>query len=680
MKGDRPSRVASLIRGIWRVVVAHPWLILSFLAAAPFVPGAITFLRAGIPDILFDGDGGASELRMLQAARGLQMVGPYSRFLWSHPGPAFFYMALPFYAVAGERGPAINLAVLAMNCAAALGLVLAAWRLRGVVFAAIAAALLAAYEMVGVPFPLSGEWNPMVPILPLALLSLLCTRLATGSLAAMPVAAFVASAVLQTHVGFTPVAVFLFATGSALYVARAIVNRPAPLLLWRRRCWAVGASALLLGMVWVLPIYQNVTGNPGNLTELWRFFREPHLPEHTWGEAIDTVERQLAVMPAAFVGLVDGHLPSVGAALARVLAIGQVVALLAALAFSIHRRDYTCVIFAVIVLGEIMVALSAVRAIRGEINDYLVTWISVLGLLSFIAIGATAISITPKRVTAPQARNAALATSALLVLLAVRAGGDKAMFRDRDTDLEQLAAAVTQYLRRAAVARPIVTIVSHDRWPHAVGIVLALAKQSIPVSVTPDWLFLFGPAFAGPSDPEGSDHALLLIGDRLLPDRLQGCSDCVFVGAAGETVVYLQPASETARRRRRGPGRVLSAKGASGDTARAADGVVPEEGAPWDSSQSVILGSTDSFLEIAVPPGPLGGIFISAEGNDSYGVRCVHNDGTSSPLPTIAGNRGGGMRTETVFTAAVTGCRSVVVSPLKGDGLYSVGEVGFIDP
>ena len=49
-------------------------------ALVPFVPGASQFLQRGVPDLLFTGDGAALELGTLQAAHGVQWLGPYSRF------------------------------------------------------------------------------------------------------------------------------------------------------------------------------------------------------------------------------------------------------------------------------------------------------------------------------------------------------------------------------------------------------------------------------------------------------------------------------------------------------------------------------------------------------------------------------------------------------------------------
>ena len=208
------------------------------------MPGAVQFLRHGVTDVMFTGDGAVLELRTWHAAHGRELLGPYSRFQWSHPGPAFFYLALPIYQLFHQRGPALNLFVLIANFAAATTLVLTARRLRGDLFALVVAVLLAVYETIAAPFPLSGEWNPMTPILPLALLVFLCVRLGSGAVGVLPAVAFVASAIVQTHVGFTPAALYLVATGALFCFRELFVVGPAAIDR-RRLAIALGATAVV---------------------------------------------------------------------------------------------------------------------------------------------------------------------------------------------------------------------------------------------------------------------------------------------------------------------------------------------------------------------------------------------------------------------------------------------------
>ena len=61
------------------------------------------------------GDEALLEIYTLHAANGTLRVGPYSRFTWNHPGPTYFYLLAPTYALSGYREDGLYLGVLAIN-------------------------------------------------------------------------------------------------------------------------------------------------------------------------------------------------------------------------------------------------------------------------------------------------------------------------------------------------------------------------------------------------------------------------------------------------------------------------------------------------------------------------------------------------------------------------------------
>src|SRR5579872_1943974 len=72
---------------------------------ANLVPFAVLAIRAmfSAPVALY-GDDAVNELNLDRALRGRQLLGPYSRFGWHHPGPAFAYLAVPVRAILGPSG------------------------------------------------------------------------------------------------------------------------------------------------------------------------------------------------------------------------------------------------------------------------------------------------------------------------------------------------------------------------------------------------------------------------------------------------------------------------------------------------------------------------------------------------------------------------------------------------
>ena len=438
-------------RALGRALAARRWtLLLLGVAAAPFVPGAVQFLRHGVRDVMFTGDGAVLELRTWHAAHGRELLGPYSRFQWSHPGPAFFYLALPIYELFHQRAPALNLFVLIANFAAATALVLTARRLRGELCALAVAVLLAVYETVAAPFPLSGEWNPMTPILPLALLVFLCVRLGSGAVGVLPAVALVASAIVQTHLGFTPAALYLVATGALFCFRELFVVGGAGGRDRRRLALALGATAVVSTLLWGLPVYENLSRPAGNLHLLRVFFSLPHPAERSWRVAVDVVSGQLAIFPLALCHALGRASMDAGLTGRHLLAGGQAAAVAAGLVVAWRRRDQPAALLSAMALGLFVVATYAVHEIRGEIFGHLVAWISVLG---FIAWAALAAALVP---AAPGNRRLAiivLAVALPLLALTLHAGGDKPMVRDRDLPLEALATDVETSLRRAGIDR-----------------------------------------------------------------------------------------------------------------------------------------------------------------------------------------------------------------------------------
>jgi hypothetical protein len=370
-------------RALGGALSARRWtLLLLAVAAAPYLPGAVQFLRHGVSDVMFTGDGAVLELRTWHAAHGRELLGPYSRFQWSHPGPAFFYLALPIYQLFHQRAAALNLFVLVANFAAAFALVSTARRLRGEPFALVVAVLLAVYETIAAPFPLSGEWNPMTPILPLALLVFLCVRLGSGAFGVLPGVAFVASAIVQTHVGFTPAALYVVATGTLFCFRELFGGGDAGPFDRRRLAMALGATAVVSVSMWALPVYENLSRPAGNLHLLRVFFSLPHPTEHSWRIAIDVVSGQLAIFPLALCHALGRASMDVGMAGRRLLAGGQAAAVAAGLVVAWRRRDPPAALLCAMALGLFVVATYAVHEIRGEIFGHLIGWISVLGFIA----------------------------------------------------------------------------------------------------------------------------------------------------------------------------------------------------------------------------------------------------------------------------------------------------------
>jgi hypothetical protein len=225
------------------------------------------------------------------------------------------------------------------------------------------------------------------------------------------------------------------------------------------------------------------------------------------------------------------------------------------------------------------------------------------------------------------------------------------------------------------IQRPVVQIVSNPVWPAALAVVLDLEKHGVPVAVEKSWLHMVGkPLAARPGDRYG-----LLFGDAALSAQMKGRLDHTALAVAGGVYAYLEDTDYPRDHRVLGDPAGVRAYDVRGDLRTLTDGLVPEEGTSWDSPVSLVLASEASAVEIALPPGDLVGMLLSADGNDRYALRCVGADGLAWVLgPTRPDQAQAGMRTRLLFSESLRACRSIEVKPVAGDGAYAIGELGFL--
>jgi hypothetical protein len=641
-------------------------LVLSTLA--PFVPAARQFIERGVPDHLFTGDGATLEMRVLHAGDAAQYLGPYSRYQWNHPGPLFFYLALPVYEAFGERGPALNLFVLLVNLGIAISIVFIARQLRGTAFAWSVAALLAVFELIALPFVRTGEWNPVSPILPLVLLSFLTARLALGHLRLLPVFALTASAIVQTHLGYAPEVAALAAVALLWNLPRVVRTWPPPVAWYRGPLIGTGIVMILC---WALPLYESATTVPGNLRQIVDFFSASNGAPPPWDVVFGTVFSQLAAVPAAVVRAFYWRVPMPGPMASEAIALAQMALVLAAAKSAWQRRDATLGVLTAIAVSEIAAAILAVRGIRGEALDYLVLWVRVPGVMSLAVAAAWVTSERPWWPTA-----AAAAGIVLVALALVSPGRSEPAFRERNEAAEQFARDVEAAILSGKFNTPVVRIASSDIWPTAAGVILHLRKRHVPFYVEPSWGFMFGKPLVDP----GGDRPRLLIGNRSLDQQALADRQLSRVAAGGDIVAYVDSSGSLAEHRVEEAPTLTASSEIERDPKLAVDGVIPVDGTTWNSPQSAILRSTSASITIAVPHGGsrIGGLFASIDGNDLYRLQCVGREGTwhlgvERPEQGLVG-----MQVRKVVADEIAACDAVTIAPVSGDGFYSIGEIGFL--
>lgn len=527
------------------------WPPLSLLVIlVPALVGAIRLLVAVGRPFDFIGDDAVLEAAIRRVPSGMQALGPYSRYQFHHPGPAYFFFQAPFYWLTGGSARSLFVGALTLNFGCAAGAVLVVRRFLGEQAARWAALVIAAYLLLLQPVHLTDPWNPSVLALPLLLTLTLGAAAAAGSVAAWAGCLVVGSYLVQTHLGTIPVVAVTLAIAASAAAVRVAAGRARRVGLRRvagggrsphagggRRLVLLTGCGALLALVWIPPLVEQATGSPGNLTATARFFTQAHPDfdrgvDHRLTTAAAQMATQLTVLP---FGPPDRQRFLTPARPARrlVAVVGLVVAV-AVMAGGRRRREPFLVALGGLSLTSALVAVWSTTRIVGPVLVYLVDWTS--GLLLPAWIGAAAfVPSLPRRSGRPRLPSfrgresglAALALGAVLIWSMARAPLPPVPHSPEVAGVDRLAGP---WLGAQRVREVRVRIGEHDRFPLAAGVLVRLEKEGFGVTVDPEWLWLYGDQFA----PSGREQAVLWLSTAAAAPG----GEAVNLGAVGDTMVW----------------------------------------------------------------------------------------------------------------------------------------------
>jgi hypothetical protein len=457
------------------------------------------------------------------------MLGPYSRFGFHHPGPAYFYASVPLYVLSGERFTGILLT------AALLGVLSIALLLRrvgrsGGVGALLAAALvLALFLSFRGPGWLFSAWNPNVAVLPFGLALVSFASLAAGELRALPAAVVAGSFAAQTHLGCLPATAALAIAAALLFVPRlrALAGLP-PAGPWPRRPLLL--ALLAAAVMWAPPLVEQLRPGGGNLAHIVGFSLYS-TDRHAAGEA-------LAATGAAVAGWMFGLHDT--AAIAVLLLV--VLALAGACAAARRTGQAFAIATSLVTLAGIAAAVLSSARVAGPLLPYLLRWMAML-LLG--AAAALASAVAPfVRAPATASRRPRLLMSAGLVALALATGRNLALAQsalrtppaagDEAQAPARLAEAIDSGLALAGL-RPLVEVGPHADRDLVLGVLLALDKAGTRFAVRPFGPFRLGGRFA----PDGTEDSRVVLGDE--DPALAATPGVRVLGREGALLAYLVP-------------------------------------------------------------------------------------------------------------------------------------------
>ncbi|MCB0976176.1 MAG: hypothetical protein KDB02_01845 [Acidimicrobiales bacterium] len=278
------GRLARVAGALNAVIPRNP--VLRFLLVVLSVPYLVVAVRGFRTDWTPISDIALEMLRMHDVGtRHTPLVGVFSRFGWSHPGPLFMWLDAPALRLFGPSGV---LALTALTNLVWLHLAVAgARRLAGDSFAIATTAGVLLMTAATAPVRLAEPWNPWIAVP--ALLCFLVNVMAfaeKGAWSSAVIAVVAGSFAVQSHVVTGP----LVAAGTVgavvwMWSARPEVRRPLRLT----------GLVILIGLaLWSGPIVQQVRGPDGNLAALVRYsIQGGDLPAPPLHESLGIAAREL---------------------------------------------------------------------------------------------------------------------------------------------------------------------------------------------------------------------------------------------------------------------------------------------------------------------------------------------------------------------------------------------------
>jgi hypothetical protein len=210
----------------------------------------------------------------------------------SHPGPLSFYLLAPVYRVFGASSWALEAGTVVIHLVAIATALWIGYRRAGWKGVAAVGALLAVVIRGYGQLPLTQPWNPYLPLIAWIVVLLAAWAVLCGDHLMLIPLVVAATFCAQTHVPYLLLGAGMFALGLGVVVARAVrapdAERSAP---WRSVAWAVGIGVAL----WVPPLVDQLTNDPGNVRVLADHFGSPSEPVLGLGDGVELALRHLDV-------------------------------------------------------------------------------------------------------------------------------------------------------------------------------------------------------------------------------------------------------------------------------------------------------------------------------------------------------------------------------------------------
>lgn len=444
-------------------------------------------------DVAGSGDIAVIESYTFDVLHGQLLVGPYSRFEWHHPGPLYMYVLAPFYALSGSRASGLAAGALTVNLLSFATIGWVSLRIAsptlGILLGSAATLFIVRTHAI-----LASAWNAHAIVLPMLASIALAAAIGAGRLNLLPLLVAFISLTAQTHVGVVPVASALCCAAVAMAAMR--LSRLHDVAAWRHFRRVLIVSASLGALLWAAPIVEQLTHEPGNLTQLWRFFRsdQPRLPFFA-AAAVWTDQMSGWLRPSFTIalGLPARSTPSIPVALLAMLAVLSMMPLARIAARAGREFSASLAVTALVCAGT---ALWSTTRITGGVFDHQVFWMSCIGPLVLVVVVNAVVDAWRSGSASIlwPARTVLLGGFSILVLGHGYAELKQIVDRSYRPFPPELAAQTiadeTEKFARQRGGRILITF-DQPAWEVAAGAIVQLQKRGVPIAVesAATWMF-----------------------------------------------------------------------------------------------------------------------------------------------------------------------------------------------
>jgi len=465
---------------------------LAWLAVIPLVPFAAIFaVRVlGWSDhaTLF-GDAALIETATRAACHGTQLLGPYSRFGFCHPGPAMFYAFAPGYFLSGGNEGSLELSALALNAVCLAVFLRILWRQGDRAMFAVGCLAVTQFVLAS-RHSLASTWNPQLITFPFLLYCGAACAVAARQLESLPWMLLAGSFAVQTHVGAVAPVAMVAVTAAGI----AILPNPSGESHGRKLKWAI-ASAFLLVLMWAPPAIEQFTHTPGNIAALWHFF-STYAGEHPLSVVLPLVTSSASTLSRSFLSGMDDVLGP-GISLTAGIALAGVQWLIAVIVIVLARNEKQrfWLGLATIAASLPLIAMWTTRRVVGPLFDYLLEWVPAIGLLLLVVAGWAILSRLRRRNLLSDPRKVRLfgwvvvaftVVSALSATVAVVASANQARPEPDDAtsrDVRALSSRVVTAWHERSQRTALVRYLDESSASTMAGLVNELARAGLDVRV-----------------------------------------------------------------------------------------------------------------------------------------------------------------------------------------------------